>query len=34
MAVAITADEVSLLAQELGYPVSGRDLLRFSGRYI
>jgi predicted ribosomally synthesized peptide with nif11-like leader len=29
---AITADEVSLLAQELGYPVSGSDLLRFSGR--
>ncbi len=29
---AITADEVSLLAQALGYPVSGSDLLRFSGR--
>jgi predicted ribosomally synthesized peptide with nif11-like leader len=29
---ATTADEVSLLAQELGYPVSGSDLLRFSGR--
>jgi hypothetical protein len=29
---AITADEVSLLAQDLGYPVSGSDLLRFSGR--
>jgi len=29
---AITADAVSLLAQELGYPVSGSDLLRFSGR--
>jgi len=29
---AITADEVSLLAQTLGYPVSGSDLLRFSGR--
>ena len=29
---AITADEVSLLAQDLGYPVSGSDLLRFSGK--
>lgn len=29
---AITADEVSLLAQALGYPVSGSDLLRFSGK--
>jgi len=29
---AITADEVSLLAQDLGYPVSGSDHLRFSGR--
>jgi hypothetical protein len=29
---AITADAVALLAQELGYPVSGSDLLRFSGR--
>jgi predicted ribosomally synthesized peptide with nif11-like leader len=29
---AITADAVSLLAQELGYSVSGSDLLRFSGR--
>jgi predicted ribosomally synthesized peptide with nif11-like leader len=29
---AITADEVSLLAQALGYLVSGSDLLRFSGR--
>ena len=29
---AITADEVSLLAQALGYPGSGSDLLRFSGR--
>jgi predicted ribosomally synthesized peptide with nif11-like leader len=29
---AITADEVSLLAQSLGYPVSGSDLLRFSGK--
>jgi predicted ribosomally synthesized peptide with nif11-like leader len=31
---AITADEVSLLAQDLGYPVSGSDLLRFSGRSV
>ena len=31
---AITADAVSLLALELGYPVSGSDLLRFSGRYV
>ena len=29
---AITADEVSRLAQELGYAVSGSDILRFSGR--
>jgi predicted ribosomally synthesized peptide with nif11-like leader len=29
---AVTADEVALLAQELGYPVSGSDLLMFSGR--
>ena len=29
---AITADAVALLAQELGYPVSGSELLRFSGR--
>jgi predicted ribosomally synthesized peptide with nif11-like leader len=29
---AITADEVSLLAQALGYPVSGSDILRFSGK--
>ena len=29
---AITADEVSCLAQELGYAVSGSDILRFSGR--
>jgi transporter family protein len=29
---AITADAVAMLAQELGYPVSGSDLLRFSGR--
>lgn len=32
MSEAITADEVSLLAQSLGYPVSGSDLLRFSGK--
>ena len=31
---AITADEVSLLAQELGYPVSGSDLLRLAGRSV
>lgn len=29
---AITADAVSLIAQRLGYPVSGSDLLRFSGQ--
>jgi predicted ribosomally synthesized peptide with nif11-like leader len=29
---AITADEVSRLAQDLGYRVSGSDLLRFDGR--
>jgi predicted ribosomally synthesized peptide with nif11-like leader len=29
---AITADAVAMLAQELGYPVSGSDLLRFSGK--
>jgi predicted ribosomally synthesized peptide with nif11-like leader len=29
---AITADEVSRLAQALGYPVTGGDLLRFHGR--
>jgi len=29
---ALTADEVSLLAQELGYRVSGSDILRFSGQ--
>jgi predicted ribosomally synthesized peptide with nif11-like leader len=28
---ATTADQVALLAQELGYQVSGTDLLRFSG---
>lgn len=29
---AITADEVTLLAQDLGYTVSGSDILRFSGQ--
>ncbi|MFM7236596.1 MAG: Nif11-like leader peptide family RiPP precursor [Cyanobium sp.] len=29
---AITADEVAHLAQELGYSVSGSDILRFSGQ--
>lgn len=29
---AITADEVALLAQGLGYAVSGSDILRFSGQ--
>lgn len=29
---AVTADEVALLAQELGYAVSGSDLLMLSGR--
>lgn len=29
---AITADAVSLIAQELGYRVSGSDLLRFHGQ--
>ena len=29
---ALTADEVSLLAQELGFLVSGSDILRFSGQ--
>lgn len=29
---AITADEVSRLAQELGYRVSGSEILRFSGQ--
>ena len=29
---ASTADEVSLLAQRLGYQVSGSDILRFSGQ--
>ena len=29
---AITADAVALLAQELGYTVSGSDILRFSSQ--
>ena len=29
---AVTADEVALLAQELGYAVSGSDLLRLDGQ--
>jgi predicted ribosomally synthesized peptide with nif11-like leader len=29
---AITADEVARLAQELGFSVSGSDILRFSGQ--
>jgi predicted ribosomally synthesized peptide with nif11-like leader len=29
---AITADAVALLAQDLGYSVSGSDILRFSGK--
>jgi predicted ribosomally synthesized peptide with nif11-like leader len=29
---ALSADEVSLLAQELGYRVSGSDILRFHGQ--
>lgn len=29
---AITADEVARLAQDLGYSVSGSDILRFSGQ--
>ena len=29
---AVTADEVARLAQELGYAVSGSDLLMLSGR--
>jgi hypothetical protein len=29
---AITADEVALVAQRLGYSVSGSDILRFSGQ--
>jgi len=31
---AVTADEVALLAQELGYAVSGSDLLLLSGRSV
>ena len=30
---AATADEVALLAQELGYAVSGSDLLMLSGQH-
>ncbi|MFM7652668.1 MAG: Nif11-like leader peptide family natural product precursor [Vulcanococcus sp.] len=29
---AITADAVALIAQDLGYRVSGSDILRFSGQ--
>ena len=29
---AITADDVARLAQELGFEVSGSEILRFSGR--
>lgn len=29
---ALSADQVSLLAQELGYRVSGSDILRFHGQ--
>ena len=32
MADAFTADEVSLLAQERGFLVSGSDILRFHGQ--
>ena len=32
--VAVTADEVALLAQELGYTVSGSDLLMLSGQLL
>ena len=32
VAEAITADEVALLAQELGFSVCGSDILRFSGQ--
>jgi len=28
----LSADEVSLLAQELGFQVSGSDILRFNGQ--
>lgn len=31
---AVTADEVALLAQELGYGVSGSDLLMLSARSV
>ena len=31
---AITADEVALMAQELGYPVSGSDLLLLSRQSV
>ena len=31
---AVTADEVALLAQELGYAVSGSDLLMLSDRSV
>ncbi|WP_186585049.1 Nif11-like leader peptide family natural product precursor [Synechococcus sp. MEDNS5] len=31
---AVTADEVALLAQRLGYAVSGGDLLLLSGRSV
>ena len=31
MADALTADEVSLLAQERGFLISGSDILRFHG---
>lgn len=29
---ALTADEVSLVAQDLGYRISGSDILRFNGQ--
>ena len=29
---AITADEVAMLAQDMGYAVSGSDILRFNGQ--
>lgn len=32
MEEAITADEVARLAQDLGFSVSGSDILRFSGQ--
>ena len=31
---ASTADDVALIAQELGYDFSGDDLLRFSGQKV